>query len=118
MVVIRADLVAGTGKIVAEFVNDVLANLVLCAAGTCHEYRAGSCFRALYPLGVVVGDFRCEAGDMTGLLQSIGQPACRRYSHSRAVAVTSVRLRVTRTEPAEESGTVACVRVFSSPLLH
>ena len=118
MAVGRADLVAGAAQVVVKIGFNVGLDLRLCAAGAGQVNGAGSGFRALDALGVIVGDFCGQSGHVPDSFQIVKQPCSRGNPHGRAVAVAAVGLGVGIFQPPAEHSAVSGVRVFPSIGLH
>ena len=118
MVVVRTNLIAGTGEIITEFPDDVRFDLILALPGSGQEDGAGGGFGALDALRVVVGDICCQLCRMPGGLQRGIQPAHGGDPHGRTVAVAAVGLGIPGAQPAAEPAAIARVGILPTPLLH
>ena len=118
VVVARSDLIAAAGEIIAEFLDDIVPNLLFAVPGPGQINRTGCRLRAFDALRVIVGYFGRQTGDSPGLTEGLIQPACGRYPHGRSVSIAAIGLWILCPEPAGKPAAVTRVGILPAPFPH
>ena len=118
MMIGRPNFIAGTVQVITEGLLHILFDFRLAVAGTGQKNHCRRSLRAFDALRVVVGNFGGHFCHFQRFVQRIEQPSRCRHPHSRAVAKTTIGLRIFCVQPPADHPAVTGMGIFTAPEPH